>query len=112
MMTTDDRPAATAGLCPRHGHACGVLFAVDVAAMWSELASEAAGRSVEVAVSTVWSYLAKSKPGGRYEHQPVPEPRRAGRSNRSALVWPGCRRGELRAWWRARAGAGYRSDLA
>jgi hypothetical protein len=111
MMATNERPTATAGLCPRHGHACGVVFAIDVAQMWSEEASQAAGKPVEVSLSTVWSYVGKSKPGGRYEDHPVPEPRRAGRSNRSALMWTGCQRGELRAWWKARPGAGYRSDL-
>lgn len=111
MMATDDRP--TAGgvfLCSEHGTGCGVVFAAEVVAMWSEEASQAAGRQVEISKATLWSYMQKSKPGERYADNPLPEAFRVG-GPRSALVWPGCKRDELRRWWPDRPGIGFRTDL-
>jgi len=71
-----------------------VLFARHVAALWSRVAGD------EIAVATVSSYIQKSKPGGRYEDDPVPAPQYEG----GRPYWLPEQESALIEWWNRRRG--------
>jgi hypothetical protein len=63
----------------------------------------AVARLIGVEPDTVTNYLNQSRPGGRYERHPFPEPdgRPGGRP-----LWKGDRADEIRAWAESRPGRG------
>jgi hypothetical protein len=85
-----------------------VLFAEDVAAIWTEERRAAEGPDASaVNVEMVWDYLRWSKPTPegakrphRYEHHPMPYPREA--PARNLALWSGDQEDDLREWWHDR----------
>jgi hypothetical protein len=79
-----------------------ILFARHVAELWSVLAGE------EISVTTVWSYLQKSKAAnpatgreaGRYADDPMPEPKYEG----GRPYWLPEQVPALTEWWLRRRG--------
>jgi len=86
-----------------------VLFAEDVAAIWTEERRTVEGSGADaVSVELVWDYLRWSKPTPegakwrhRYEDHPMPYPREA--RGPKLAVWSAEQVDDLRAWWHDRA---------
>lgn len=76
-----------------------VLFARDIARIWTEERQRKTPGAPPVQPSTVWSYRKESGPGGRYQDDPMPAPTG---TNGTIPFWDPSLERDLRVWWDGR----------